>query len=347
MCVYFIPVFTLTIDGSYHEGGGQILRTALTLSLATRTPFRIERIRAGRRRPGLLRQHLTAVLAAARIANAEVRGAEINSTELTFAPQEVVPGDYRFSVGSAGSTMLVLQTVMPVLMLAAGASTLALEGGTHNPAAPHYDYVARVYLPLLQRIGARVRSELISAGFFPAGGGIVNIGIDPPAALRALDLRQRGKIFRCSARGIVSNLPLSIAERELAVVEQTLGWERSKLTAESVASRGPGNILFLEVESEQLTEIFTGFGQRKVRAETVAELAIDEARRYLASEVAVAEHLADQLLLPMVLMKGGVFTTLPLSPHSLTNIYTIGKFLPVKIRVDDDGSRRCTVEVGN
>ncbi|HEX6768837.1 MAG TPA: RNA 3'-terminal phosphate cyclase [Candidatus Binatia bacterium] len=335
----------LTIDGSYNEGGGQILRTALTLSLATRTPFRIEKIRVGRKRPGLLRQHLTAVLAAARIANAEVRGAEINSTELTFAPQEVVPGDYRISVGSAGSTMLVLQTVLPVLMLAKEPTTLTLEGGTHNPAAPPYDYVARVYLPLLQRIGARVRSELISAGFFPAGGGIVNISIDPPAELRALDLRQRGKIVRCSARGIVSNLPLSIAERELAVVEQKLGWERSKLTAESVASRGPGNTLFLEVESEQLTEIFTGFGQRKVRAETVAELAIDEAKRYLASEVAVAEHLADQLLLPMALMKGGVFTTLPLSPHSLTNIDTIGKFLPVKIQVHHDDSQRCAVEV--
>lgn len=335
----------LTIDGSYHEGGGQILRTALTLSLATRTPFRIEKIRAGRKRPGLLRQHLTAVLAAARISNAEMRGAEINSSELTFAPQELVPGDYRISVGSAGSTMLVLQTILPVLMLAKEPTTLTLEGGTHNPAAPPYDYVARVYLPLLQGIGARVRSELISAGFSPAGGGIVNIGIDPPAELRALDLRQRGKIVRCSARGIVSNLPLSIAERELAVVEHKLGWERSKLTVESVASRGAGNILFLEVESEQLTEIFTGFGQRGVLAETVAELVIDEARRYLASGVAVAEHLADQLLLPMALMKGGMFTTLPLSPHSLTNLDTIGKFLPVKIRVHDDGNQRCSVEV--
>ena len=168
----------LPIDGSYHEGGGQILRTALTLSLATRTPFRIEKIRAGRKRPGLLRQHLTAVLAAARISNAAVRGAEINSTELTFVPQEVVPGDYRFSVGSAGSTMLVLQTVLPVLMLAKEPTTLTLEGGTHNPAAPPYDYVERVYLPLIQRMGARVRSELIRAGFLPAGGGVVKISID-------------------------------------------------------------------------------------------------------------------------------------------------------------------------
>jgi RNA 3'-terminal phosphate cyclase (ATP) len=190
MAIHFILVFMVTIDGSYHEGGGQILRTALTLSLATRAPFRVEKIRAGRQRPGLLRQHLTAVLAAARISNAEVRGAEINSSELIFAPQDVVPGDYHFSVGTAGSTMLVLQAVLPVLMLADGPSTLTLEGGTYNPAAPPYDYVERVYLPVLRRMGVRVRSELISAGFFPAGGGVVKISIDPSGA--RLDLRQRG-----------------------------------------------------------------------------------------------------------------------------------------------------------
>lgn len=336
----------LTIDGSYHEGGGQILRTALSLSLATGTPFRIEKIRAGRKRPGLLRQHLTAVLAAARISNAEVRGAEINATELSFLPQDVVPGDYQFSIGTAGSTMLVLQTVLPVLMLAKGASMLTLEGGTHNPAAPPYDYVERVYLPLLRRMGARVGCELVSAGFFPAGGGVVKISIEAPVELHTLDLRQRGQIVRRSARGLVSNLPQSIAERELMVVERKLSWERSNLIAESVASRGPGNILLLEIESEQLTEIFTGFGERNVRAEAVAERAINEAKRYLASDVAVGEHLADQLLLPLALMKGGVFTTLPLSAHSLTNIGTIGKFLPVKIQVRDEGSRRCTVDVG-
>jgi len=335
----------LTIDGSYHEGGGQILRTALTLSVATRTPFRIEKIRAGRKWPGLLRQHLTAVLATARISNAEVRGAEINSTELTFSPQDVVPGDYQFSIGTAGSTMLVLQTILPVLMLGSGPSTLTLEGGTHNPAAPPYDYVERVYLLLLSRMGGRVRSELITAGFFPAGGGVVKIGIEPAVALHALDLRRRGQIVRRSARGLVSNLPESIAERELTVVAKKLGWERGDMVAQSVASPGPGNILFLEVESEQLTEIFTGFGERNVRAEAVAERAINEAKRYLAADVAVGEHLADQLLLPLALMKGGVFTTLPLSPHARTNIDIIGKFLPVKIQVREDGNRGCTVEV--
>lgn len=335
----------LVIDGSYNEGGGQILRTALTLSLATGRPFRIEKIRAGRKRPGLLRQHLTAVRAAARIGNADVRGAEINASELTFVPQAVVPGEYQFSIGTAGSTMLVLQTVLPVLMLGAKPSRLILEGGTHNPAAPPFDYLARVFLPLLKRMGANVQMELIRPGFFPAGGGQVIVTIEPPGELRGLELTERGKILRRSARAIVSNLPESIAQRELEVVVRKLGWERGGFTVESMSSHGPGNILFLEVESERLTEIFTGFGEKNVRAEAVAERAIAEAKRYLAGEVAVGEHLADQLLLPIALMKGGVFTTLPLSAHARTNIHTIGKFLPVKIQVCDEMSRRCTVEV--
>jgi len=335
----------LTIDGSYNEGGGQILRTALTLSLATRTPFRIEKIRAGRKRPGLLRQHLTAVDAAGRIGNADVRGAEINSQELTFVSQDVIPGDYHFSIGTAGSTTLVLQTVLPVLMLASKPSSLTLEGGTHNPAAPPYDFVERAYVPLVNRLGAQVRTELVMAGFFPAGGGKLKITIEPRSELRSLELTSRGEIRRRSARALVANLPRSIAERELAVVEGKLGWEPSSMVAEAVSSHGPGNIVLLEVECANVTEVFTGFGERNVRAEIVADRVVTETRKYLAANVAVGEHLADQLLVPMALMKGGTFTTLPLSRHSQTNIETIRKFLSAKIGVCVENNRSCTVEV--
>jgi RNA 3'-terminal phosphate cyclase (ATP) len=335
----------ITIDGSYNEGGGQILRTALTLSLATRTPFRIEKIRAGRKRPGLLRQHLTAVEAARRIGAAEIRGAEINSQELTFAPQDVIPGDYHFSIGTAGSTTLVLQTVLPVLMLASKPSMLTLEGGTHNPAAPPYDFVERAYVPLINRLGAQVRTELLMAGFFPAGGGRLKITIEPPSELRPLELVSRGDIRRRSARALVANLPRSIAERELAVVEKKLGWEASNMMAETVPSHGPGNIVLLEVECTNVTEVFTGFGERNVRAEIVADRVVTETRQYLAANVAAGQHLADQLLVPMALMRGGTFTTLPFSRHSETNIDTIGKFLPAKIRVCTENNRSCMVEV--
>jgi len=336
----------LTIDGSYNEGGGQILRTALTLSLATRRPFRIEKIRAGRKRAGLLRQHLTAVEAAQRIGGAEVRGAEINSQQLTFVPQDVAPGDYQFSIGTAGSTTLVLQTVLPVLMLGSKPSTLVLEGGTHNPAAPPYDFIERVYVPLMNRLGAQIRTELLAPGFFPAGGGKLKVVIEPPSELRRLELTERGEIRRRSARALVANLPRGIAERELAVVERRLGWEAANLNAQMVSSHGPGNILMVEVECENVTEVFTGFGERAVRAEVVAERAVNETRRYLAANVAVGEHLADQLLVPMALTKGGAFTTLPLSRHARTNIDTIGKFMPVEIRVSPEKDRSCTVEVG-
>jgi RNA 3'-terminal phosphate cyclase (ATP) len=336
----------LSIDGSYNEGGGQILRTALTLSLATGTPFRIDKIRAGRRRPGLLRQHLAAVKAATQVGNAEVIGDEINSQSLTFSPRDVIAGDYHFSIGTAGSTTLVLQTVLPVLMLAPQPSTLTLEGGTHNPAAPPFDFLARAYIPLLLRMGARVHAELITPGFYPAGGGKLKVDIEPPANLRPLDIAQRGEVRSCSARALVSNLTLSIGERELAVVGEKLAWAPSSLKLESVSSPGPGNVLLLEVASDNVTELFTGFGERNVRAETVAEKAAGEARKYLAAEVAVGQHLADQLLLPLALGHGGAFTTLPLSRHSLTNIDTIEKFLPVKIHIREDAKRHCTVEVG-
>jgi RNA 3'-terminal phosphate cyclase (ATP) len=333
------------IDGSHNEGGGQILRTALTLSLATLAPFRIEKIRAGRKQPGLLRQHLAAVRAAAQVGCAEVRGDTINSQELTFAPQAIVPGDYQFSVGTAGSTALVLQTVLPVLTLASQPSALTLEGGTHNPAAPPYDFLEKAFVPLLERIGARVHTELIAAGFYPTGGGVMKVKIEPAADLRALVLTARGEVRRRLARAVVVNLVHSIAERELAVIRKKLRWGPSCLTSEVVSSRGPGNVVMLEIESENVTEVFTAFGARSVRAEAVAENAASQARRYLAADVAVGEHLADQLLVPMALAKGGVFTTLAPSRHTRTNIDIIAKFLSTRIRVSMKNDRSCRIEV--
>jgi RNA 3'-terminal phosphate cyclase (ATP) len=335
----------IIIDGSHNEGGGQILRTALTLGLATGKPFRIEKIRAGRKRPGLLRQHLTAVQAAAQIGHAEVEGDQINSQELIFSPREIVPGEYRFSIGTAGSTTLVLQTLLPVLVLASKPSILTIDGGTHNPAAPPYDFLEKVFVPLLNRLGSRVTTELIAPGFFPAGGGTIRVTIEPALEFKKLELKSRGESRGRMARAVVSNLPRTIADRELAVVAEKLSWEPAALTVEDWPSRGPGNVLLLEVASENVTEVFTGFGERNLRSEAVAENAASQARRYLAAGVAVGEHLADQLLLPLALTKGGVFTTLPLSRHSQTNIETIGRFLSAQIQVSKDSNRICTVEV--
>jgi RNA 3'-terminal phosphate cyclase (ATP) len=334
------------VDGSYGEGGGQILRTALALSLVTGRPFRIERIRAGRKTPGLLRQHLTAVRAATEIGSAQVVGAHVGSCELTFTPGEIVPGEYSFAIGTAGSTSLVLQTVLPALLTASGPSVLSLEGGTHNPFAPPFDFLDRAFLPLLNRMGPRVCGELECPGFYPAGGGRVRFTVNPSERLEPLELRERGEIRARRARALVANLPPNIAMRELAVVGQMLSWSEDWLRPEVLRNPcGPGNVLFIEIESEYVTEVFTGFGERGVPAEAVAEKAVREARRYLASEAAVGEYLADQLLVPLALARGGSFTTGPLSRHAQTNAEVIHKFLDVRVTHEALASRACVVEV--
>jgi RNA 3'-terminal phosphate cyclase (ATP) len=339
----------ITIDGSFGEGGGQILRTSLALSLVTGKPFRIERIRAGRKTPGLLRQHLTAATAASRIGCAAVSGANIGSQELTFEPGVLTPGQYSFAVGTAGSTTLVLQTVLPALLIAPGPTTLTLEGGTHNPFAPPFDFLVRSFIPLIERMGPKVEARLERPGFYPAGGGKIQVNVTPVGPgehLRRLDLIDRGEVVARRARAVVANLPESIAERELDVVKRKLSWQKDWLAAESVeGSRGPGNVVMIEIEYRNVTEVFTGFGERGVRAEGVAEKAVKEARRYLGSEAAVGEYLADQLLLPMAMAGGGSFTTLPLSRHALTNIEVIGKFLDVEVEVSQIRPRAWRVDI--
>ena len=336
----------LHIDGSKGEGGGQVLRTSLALSLVTGTPFRMTNIRAGRSRPGLLRQHLTAVGAAEAVGGAEVSGAELGSQELTFRPGQVRAGDYHFAVGTAGSATLVLQTVLPPLLFTPGESTLLLEGGTHNPAAPPYDYLERVYLPLLRRMGPRVDTTLERPGFYPAGGGRFRAAITP-APLKPIELLERGEVVRRSVRAAVSRFPIHIAEREAVTARALLGWPPEEASAETwEGSPGPGNVVAVEVESEHVTERFTAFGEKRVSAEQVATRAAEEARRYLSAGVPVGEHLCDQLLLLCALARGGTFRTLPLDGHSVTQVEIFAHFLDVKVRVEEIGPEVREVQVG-
>lgn len=338
----------LELDGSEGEGGGQILRTALGLSIVTGTPFRIDNIRARRERPGLQRQHLTAVLAAAEIGRADVRGAAIGSSVLTFKPSAVAStGSHTFSVGTAGSATLVLQTVLPALLGAAGLTTITFEGGTHNPMAPPFDFLERAFLPLLGRMGARVTATLERRGFYPIGGGRIRVLIEPCPKLSRLDLLERGAVRRRSARAIVSQLPVSIAQRELKVLGTELSIDRDHLRiVEEPRPQGPGNAVIVEVESEQVTEVFSAIGEKRVSAETVAARAAEEARRYLDAGVPVGEHLADQLLIPMALAGGGAFVTTPLSSHATTNIGVIERFLRCRFTVDRSDESRHRVDVG-
>ena len=203
----------IRIDGSFGEGGGQILRTSLSLSLATGKPFRIEKIRAGRERPGLLRQHLTAVLAAAEVGGAEVDGATLGSTELTFSPGYVRSGEYKFSVGTAGSGTLVFQTILPALMLASEPSRLVIEGGTHNTAAPPFNFLARTFLPLVEYMGVKVQPQFERYGFYPVGGGRFRAEVHPVEALNGIQIGERGEINSRRAIAVFANLPRHIAQR--------------------------------------------------------------------------------------------------------------------------------------
>jgi RNA 3'-terminal phosphate cyclase (ATP) len=336
----------LQLDGSVGEGGGQILRTALGLSLLTGTPFTIDRIRAGREKPGLLRQHLTAVQAAKEIGGAEVSGAAIGSRVLTFRPGPVTPGVYSFSVGTAGSATLVLQTILPALLTAGAPSTLSLEGGTHNAWAPPYDFLEKAFLPLLAKMGARVTAKLERRGFYPAGGGRIRVTIEPVPRLERIDLVERGKIRATRATAVVARLSPGIAQRELKVLERELSLDRNRLKCiEDRESPGPGNVVNVEIESEHVTEVFTGFGEKRVSAEDVAGRLAKEIRDYLDADVPVGEYLADQLLIPLALAGGGSFVSMPLSSHSTTNIGVIGQFLPRKFSVDRSKETRHRVDV--
>src|SRR6185436_9962165 len=280
------------IDGSRGEGGGQVLRTSLSLSMITGTPVRITNIRARRSKPGLMRQHLTAVQAAARISNARVEGDAVGSKEIVFTPSTITPGNHHFAIGTAGSTTLILQTVLPALILASGPSRLILEGGTHNPMAPPFEFLDRAFLPLLRRMGATVDVALERAGFYPAGGGRLSVTVKPAGELQRLDLLERGEIRNRRGTVLLANLANHIAEREVRKLGELTSWDSLSFEIRHIDSAGPGNAVLLELESENVTEVFTAFGEVGVTAEKVAEKAVREMRDYLKAEVPVGEHLA-------------------------------------------------------
>ena len=332
----------ITIDGSFGEGGGQVLRSSLALSIITGRPVRFHKIRAGRPRPGLARQHLTAVRAAAAISGARISGDEIGSTELSFEPTGLFPGLHRFSVGTAGSTTLVLQTVLWPLLLADGDSEVSVEGGTHNDKAPPFDAMDRSLLPILRSMGVDVSLELDQAGFQPAGGGRIVASVSGRTKWRPLELHHRGAIEQRQATALVANLPIHVARRELEHVQARLGWSPRESRSERVLADGPGNVVLLEARGAASTMVISAVGARGVRAEEVAERACKELEAFLDADVPVDEHTADQLLIPMALAGGGSFTTSAPSLHTRTNATIIERFLPVRIVIEavDDGRYR-------
>lgn len=338
----------LQIDGSRGEGGGQILRTALTLSMVTGKPFRMTNIRANRKNPGLAAQHLGCVRAAACICGAEVEGARLKSTEITFNPGGVEPGDYRLDVGTAGSVALVLHALYLPLSLARGESQLILTGGTHVAWSPPYEFVASCWSPMLQRMGFDIKLRLEKAGYYPKGGGEVHIEIKPVPKIGTLYLTHRGSLKRIMGTAAVSNLPDEIAMRMTNQVDRRLRGRGLKAEYRLLRppSIGKGTYFFLLAEYENTVAGYVGLGERGKRAEKVADEIINRFFSYHFSDGALTEHLADQLVLPLALASGeSVFSTHRITQHLLTNIDTVKYFLPAKINVDGEPGGRGTVRI--
>lgn len=334
----------IEINGSAGEGGGQVLRTSLALSICTGRPFVLNRIRAGRAKPGLMRQHLTCVNAAAAVCGAAVQGAELNSQALSFAPGPVRAGDYVFNVGTAGSCTLVLQTVWPALMWADGPSRLKLGGGTHNPMAPPFHFLERAYAPLLAQLGARAELRLRRLGFYPAGGGEIEATLWPARELlRPFDLNERGAPQAAYAECFVPALPRTVARRELEQLGVELGWSDDQLReATCRQNEGPGNALLATLSHGNVCEVFTAFGEKGVSAEQVARELARAVRAYQLGHAALGPHLADQWALPLALAvwqrgTAASYTCTELTPHTMTNIDVIKRFLPVRVSTSASG----------
>ena len=340
----------IQVDGTMGEGGGQILRSALSLSLLTGQSFRLWRVRANRDRPGLRPQHLAAVQAAARVAGAEVRGDRVGSEEIEFAPGPVRPGDYFFDIGTAGATSLVLQTLLLPLALAQGTSSVTIRGGTHVPWSPCFHYLDWQWRPFLARIGVPFNLTMAIAGFYPRGGGELQAQIPGAAHPRPLTLTERGPLRAVHGMSAVANLPREIAERQrrqaLRRLHNLLPELEPEVVLEELPAASRGTVLALLAECEPGRACCFALGARGKRAERVADEAFDALAAFLRSGGAVDPWLADQLLLPLALADGpSRLRTSKVTAHLLTNAEVIRLFLPVEIGVNGPLGGPATVQV--
>ncbi len=329
----------IKIDGSTGEGGGQILRTSLSLSLVMGEPLRITNIRAHRPKPGLRAQHLKAVEAAAVIGQADVEGASFGSRSVVFRPKDIFAGRYRFDIGTAGSTSLVLQTIFTPLSLAIAPSVITITGGTHVKWSPAFHYLNMHWLTFMHQIGYKSDLTLDLAGFFPKGGGRVRVQIQPRGTLSPLRLTQRGGLKQVRGLSAVSNLPMSIADRQRRQALRRLSGLGCPVEIETIQmpSRGKGTMLMLISIFENCQACYTGLGERGKPAERVADEAVEAMLAFMSTEGVIDEYLADQLLLPLTLATGvSMFRTSKVTQHLLTNAAIISAFACARIDIDGE-----------
>ena len=328
----------IEINGAIGEGGGQVLRTSLSLSALTGTPVRIEQIRANRSQPGLRPQHLAAVRAIAKLTGAEVTGADLNSSALTLIPQKVRPGRYRFEIPTAGALTLLLQTVFLPLSFAGGTSSLILTGGTHVPWSPIFHYLTAQWLPIMVKLGFRAELVLSCAGFYPRGGGEARVKILPARELHLFTCVSRGALTRIRGVSGVANLSDAVAKRQKHQALRRLYpvCQDTKITTQHLPSPGKGTFLLLQADfADGGSARYSALGAPGKPAEQVADEAVDQLLAFLEQDGCVDHFLADQLLLPLLLTPGNsAFRTNRVTSHLLTNAQVIHHFFPGRITVD-------------
>ncbi len=332
----------IEIDGSFGEAGGQIPRTALSLSCLLKKPFRIFNIRKSRKKPGLMPQHLSCVRALTLISGAKVLGDEIGSTELVFEPGDARAGDYFFDIGTAGSTTLLLQAILPPLIFQRERSRITLTGGTHVPFSPPYHFVSDVFIPMLANIGIILHASILQYGFYPKGGGKISVEVYPSSKVKPLTLVDKMETKAVSGISVVSNLPQSIAERQKNAALEVIG--RTGLMAEietfSVSSYSPGTFLFLQARTKECVAGFSSLGEKGKKAETVGKEAAEEFVRYYHTASCLDHHLADQIVLYLANAKGkSLFTTSLITEHLLTNLQIIERFLDIRYSIEGEKGR--------
>jgi len=323
----------IEIDGSHGEGGGQIIRTALSLSCLFHKPFRIFNIRKNRRKPGLMPQHLTCVKAAQHITSAEVIGGLQGSTELFFSPGKVRTGNFSFDIGTAGSTSLVLQTIIPALVFAGQKASVTLTGGTHVPLSPSYHYLSEVFVRFLQLVGIRIELSIESYGFYPMGGGKIHADIFPAGKVTQLQLTDRGRLLGLAGHSGVGNLPIDIAKRQRnAFINKVLTevWESAgsqQIDLLEVSTPGKGTFIDVAARFERSIAGFSALGAIGKKAESVGEEAAADFIKYYKTGAALDSHMADQIVLYLSLCsRESSFTSSAISSHLATNLWAIGLF---------------------